>query len=198
MGKIAVTTTPGNNSVLVDVSAGPVGQGNAALAPITEQVGVLQKTILALTNVPVSVISITTGNGVGGTKLYTLPKGRVNFLGAHAELTLSIASAQQADFTDGTPEGDVGIGTLAPANADALGTDGTDDDFATAAAFTMAAFAGSVDCASEPNGHKDGSSTAVPIFVNMLVDAADIDDGVTTTVLVSGTVTVYWFKIGDN
>ena len=66
-----------------------------------------------------------------------------------ADLSLAVASAKQADFTDATPEGDAGIGSVAPENADALGTDATDDDFATATAFTMSAFAATVDCPSE-------------------------------------------------
>jgi hypothetical protein len=116
----------------------------------------------------------------------------VRFLGASAELTISIATAKQADF-EATPEGDIGIGTVAPANADALGTDATDDDIATAAAFTMAA--GFTDDVSLVSEGVQLLPTAEEIFVNVLVDAGDIDDDKTTEVLINGTVTLTWASL---
>lgn len=158
----------------------------------------LRKTILRLSSVPVSVTSVTTGAGVGGTKIYDFPAGRLLVLGCMADLSLQIAAADQAAFTDATPEGDVGIGTVAPANADAFGTDATDDDFATGTAFVMAAYAdASVQCPSENSLQKDGTSTAIDMYLNMLVDAVDIDDSTTTTVYASGIVTFYWINLGD-
>lgn len=160
--------------------------------------GAVHKTVLTLTNTPVSVVSVTTGNGVGGTLLYTFPAGYIANHGCTANLSISVAAADQADFTDATPEGDIGIGTAAPANADALGTDATDDNFATAAAFTMSSYADtSVVLPPEASANYNGTSTPVPLYLNVLVDAADIDDGVTTEVLVSGTVTVVWSALGD-
>lgn len=159
--------------------------------------GILHKTILRLESVPVSVVSVTTGAGVGGTKIYDFPQGRLNVLGTMADLTAVIASGDQADFTDATPEGDIGIGTVAPANADALGTDATDDDLATATAMTMAAYSDDVQCPSEAALQFDGTTTAKDLFVNMLVDAADIDDDTTSTVYVSGVVVITWTNLGD-
>jgi hypothetical protein len=198
MGKIAVQTE-GNNSVFVDSEMTKTGVAplTAAVASVEEVAGMVHKTRITLSNVPVTVISVTTGNGVGGTTVYTLPKGRISYLGGRASLGLSIATAKQADFTDGTPEGDIGVGTLAPANADALGTDATDDDLMTAAAFVAAAFvAPAVEHPSEVAQHFNGSSTAKNVVVTVLVDAADIDDGVTTEVLISGTIEFYWVYLG--
>lgn len=159
----------------------------------------VHKTILKLTDVPVSIVSVTTGNGVGGRTLYTMPQGRIAFLGGMANLSCRVHADDQEDYTDATPEGDLGIGTLAPANANALGTDATDDNLCTAAAFTMAAFEdASVHCASEASGQQfDGTSTPKDVVLTALVDAADIDDGVTTTLLVSGTVELLWSNLGD-
>jgi hypothetical protein len=161
-------------------------------------VGALKQTVFTLTNMPISVVSVSTGNGVGGTQIYDFPAGRILHLGTMAELSVSIATAKQADFTDATPEGDLGIGTLAPANADALGTDATDDNFGTAAAFTMSSYADpSVSLQSEPTTQFNGTGTAINLFLNALVDAADIDNDVTTEILVSGTITVHWINLGD-
>lgn len=154
--------------------------------------------VFDLVNVPVPVVSVTTGRGVGGLKLYTLPAGRILFFGAMGEISLSIASGKQADFTDATPEGDIGLGSLAPANADALGTDATDDDYCTAIDFTMSSYAvASRNLISEATQHFDGTSTAKPVFLNLAVDAADIDDGVTTEVLATGRITFHYLNLGD-
>lgn len=156
------------------------------------------RTVFTLVDMPISVVSVTTGNGVGGTQLYTFPAGRIIHFGSMANLSVRVATAKQADFTDATPEGDLGLGTLAPANADALGTDATDDNFATAAGFTMSSYADtSVVLPSEATAHYDGTGTAIPLFLNALVDAADIDNDVTTEILVSGTITVTWTNLGD-
>jgi hypothetical protein len=163
-----------------------------------EGVGPYRKTVLVLDEVPLAIVSVTTGNGVGGKKLYTFPAGRLAHFGTMANLSIKVAAAKQADFTDATPEGDLGIGTVAPANADALGTDATDDNFATAAAFTMAAYASAVvGLPSEAIQQFNGTGTPVPLFVNALVDAADIDNDVTTEVLVSGEIVVHWANLGD-
>ena len=157
--------------------------------------GVLHKTVLTLASTPLSVVSVTTGNGVGGVKLYDMPAGYIKVLGCTADL--SIAVETEADFTDGTPEGDLGIGTVAPANADALGTDTTDDNIGTATAFTMSAYAATCDVPPDGDVYLDGTSTAVDVYLNALVDAADIDDDTTTNLLVSGTVTLVWVNLGD-
>jgi hypothetical protein len=157
----------------------------------------INKTVLDLGSTPLSVTSITTGAGVGGVKIYDFPQGRILVLGCMADLILTIDAADQADFTDATPEGDIGIGSVTPANADALGTDATDDDFATATAFTMSAYTASPQVPSEASLQFDGTSTALDMFVTLLVDAADIDDGVTSTVYVSGKVVFHWINLGD-
>jgi hypothetical protein len=194
-GTAAVTLTNQSTSEIAAESAGTVPIGTVTAEELGDNV--IHKTLLRLTSVPVSVASVTTGNGVGGTKIYDFPEGRLNVLGTMADLSFVIAADDQADFTDATPEGDAGIGTVAPANADALGTDATDDDFATSTALTMAAYSANVQCPSEAALQFDGTSTAIDMYVNLLIDAADIDDGVTTTVYASGTVIVTWTNLGD-
>lgn len=157
--------------------------------------GVIHKSVITLDSLQVDVTSVTTGAGVGGTKIYDFPEGYIHVLGCTADL--SIAVLTEADFTDGTPEGDVGIGTVAPANADALGTDATDDDIATATPFTMSAYAATVDLPPDGSVFLDGTSTAKDVYLNAYVDAADIDDDTTGELLFSGTVTIVWVNCGD-
>lgn len=185
------------NEVAVFGPGNTAGAGNGSTVSVVEKGdGVFHQTEITLASTPVSVVSVTTGNGVGGTKVYDLPEGHINVLGCVGDLSLAVET--QADFTDGTPEGDVGIGSAAPANADALGTDATDDDYGTATAFTMASYAATVDVPPDSAAAKfDGTSTPKDVYVNVLVDAADIDDDTTTNVLVSGTIKLTWINLGD-
>lgn len=193
-GTAAITLLNLSNDQLVP----PLGLPNGVTVTATEDgSGLINKTILNLASTPLSVASITTGNGVGGVKIYDFPQGRILMLGCMADLILTIDAGDQADFTDATPEGDVGVGSVTPANADGLGTDATDDDFSTATAFTMAAYSAAPQIPSEAALQFDGTSTALDMFVNALVDAADIDDGVTSTVYVSGKIVCHWINLGD-
>lgn len=179
------------------VTTAGIGAKNGATVSVVEEGnGLVHKTILTLTATPLEVISVTTGNGVGGIKIYDLPAGFIKILGSTSDLSLGVAT--EDDYTDNAPEGDISIGTLAPANADALGTDATDDNIGTATAWTMTAFVdSSINVPPEADLLLDGTSTAADILVNALVDASDIDDGTTTDLEVTGTVTVYWINLGD-
>ena len=193
-GTAAVTLRDFSTDVVAEL-----GAGSPVINVTAEELGdgAMHKTLLRITSLPITVISVTTGNGVGGSKIYDFPEGQLNVLGTVSDLSLVIAEADQADFTDATPAGDIGVGTLAPANADALGTDATDDNFSTAVALTMAAYSSSSQLVSEAALIHDGTSTAIDMLVNILIDAADIDDDTTSTVYVSGTVLIHWMNLGD-
>ena len=177
-----------------------VGTRNGTGVNVKETViGNFHSTEFTLVNAPLAVVSVTTGAGVGGLKIYDFPEAYINVLGTTASLSLSVATANQADFTDNAPEGDLGIGTVLPADADALGTDATDDDICTAAAFTMAAWT-DASIVNPPDAATlllNGSATAKDVNVTILVDAADIDDGVTSEILCSGTIKMTWLNLGD-
>src|SRR5690606_36434790 len=166
-----------SNELMVVGPGATAGAGNGGTVSVVEKGdGVLHQTILTLTNTPVAIAAVTTGNGVGGTKVYDFPAGHINVLGTVGNLSISVAADEQENFTDNAPEGDIGIGSAAPANADALGTDATDDDYGTATAFTMASFVdSSVTVPPDSAAYKlDGTGTAKDVYVNVLVDAADI------------------------
>lgn len=182
----------------METTAG-VGAKNGATVAVQEKGdGVIHQTVLTLSSTPCPIVSVTTGAGVGGIKVYDAPEGHWRLIGATASLSLLVASAKEADYTDNTPEGDYGVGTVTMANADAMGTDATDDDICTATTFTMTAFAQAAKgLAPEAAANFDGTSTAKDIVVNCLVDAADIDDDTTSEIEVSGTITLTWINLGD-
>lgn len=180
------TQTPVNNQAYI-------GTGSGTGLTVTEYGdGIYHHTLFTFAAYSVPVTSVTTGNGVGGKLFYTFPPGLIRHLTTQGSLTISVGAGQQADFTDATPEGDLGVGTVAMANADTFGTDATDDDFGTGQPFTMSSFSGSVTMPSEATANFDGNVTAVKLNMNVLVDAADIDNDVTTSVNISGVVWVNW------
>lgn len=180
------------------VGAGSSPQATISVEEKLDQSGQIHKSILTLTDCPLPIVSVTTGNGVGGLKIYDMPTGYIKFLGGDADLSIEVHADNQADYTDNTPEGQLAVGTVAPANADALGTDATDDNLLTAADFTMAAFADAeVLLAAEADLEINGLGTAVDVYLNGLVDAADIDDDTTSEILVSGRIVLIWQNMGD-
>lgn len=188
-----------NQTTGLMTSAFGAGAKNGSTVSVVERGnGIVHQTVLTLASTPCPQVSVTTGAGVGGIKVYDAPEGHWRLLGATASLSLAIASAKEADFTDNTPEGDYGVGTVSMANADAFGTDATDDDICTGTTFTMTAFAQAAQgLAPEAAANFDGTSTAKDIFVNILTDAADIDDDTTSEIEVSGTITLTWINLGD-
>lgn len=175
----------------------PVDSSVPGAVVATSGSGSAKQTTITLTDLPVPIVSVTTGAGIGGTEVYEFPQGYAGFLGCVANLTGRVAVADQADFTDATPEGDIGVGSLAITDADAFGTDATDDDYATGAAFIMAAYAfPNVVCPPEAARALNNSVTPNKVFVNALVDAGDIDDSVTTEILISGTIVLSWNDLG--
>jgi len=178
------------------------GAGAAAASGVVAQESggaAMHRTVLTLTDVVVPSVTVTTANGFGGTKIYDFPAGMIQHLGMFANLSIRVATAEEPDFTDNTPEGDIGLGSVIIANADAMGTDATDDDFATAAAFAMTAFLDpAVPLPTEATANFDGTSTPIDLNLNVLVDAADQDDDNSSEVLISGTITFTWTNLGDN
>ncbi len=161
--------------------------------------GAFHKTVFTLTDVLIPQASITTAAGVGSIKIYDFPTGAIFRMGCTADLAITIAAAEQADFTDNTPEGDIGIGSITMANDDAFGTDATDDDWGTAQTYVMSAWADAdVAISAEAAVMLADGGTDADLFLSALTDAGDIDDGVSSAgITVNGTITVLWANCGQ-
>lgn len=179
------------------------GAGSASLATVSAVEKVdgakqLHKVTLTLADVPVPIVSSGDANGVGGVNLYTLPEGIVKVLQGVGHLSLSIDAAEQANFTDATPEGDIGVGTVSIANEDAFGTDATDDDILTGTGFVCSSYADSdIDLPFDAEAVLDGTEAAKSLYLNVLVDNADLDNAAETEVLISGEITLIYQNLGD-
>lgn len=161
-----------------------------------EQTGGLIKSTFTLTaaNVPV-----TDGAGAGsyGTlKLFTFPAGSVTHLGCRQNYT---AFAEGADLTTGAGDAAfvIGLGTVAVAAAadGALTTTSVDIGSATAT-ITLSGGTGTGTKTSHTATAADGTSTNATLNLNWSGTAATID--ASSTIAVTGTITVLWAMLGDD
>jgi hypothetical protein len=156
-----------------------------------QSAGPVNKLILTLTNLPVTVAN-TTGASFGGVKLFDFPKGRLLILGSTADLDFNWAGTDIA----AAGSGDFALGTTISADA-TLG--GTDVDLLPSSAMTdpFVAGVGRGVGALAASAQFDGTGTAKDANLNIIIDDADVSDAATDVVLVSGTITIVWGNLGD-
>jgi hypothetical protein len=167
-----------------------IGTANGAtVAAIEYGDGVLHKTVLTLTNCPVTLVKNGTSTGGGGTKIYDFPAGLVLPLGGTSDLT--VANALDKSF-------------LASVGSAAAGTDGTltstEISFLPSTAATTSTGAGTCKMKSTvtiptPGAPLDGTNTAVDMFLNACLNA---DATGAEALTFSGTITIFWLNFGDN
>jgi hypothetical protein len=175
----------------------PSGTGNGAVNPskgITAAEyggGVVHRTVLTLAATPV-VVGNTTGASFGGLKLYDFPEGRILVLGVTADLDFDWSGEDVA--VDGS--GDFSLGTTITSDA-TLST--TDVDLLPSTALTdpFVAGVGEGKGALAASAQFDGTTTAKDANINIIIDDADVEDGASDTVDVSGTITLHWINLGD-
>jgi len=174
------------------------GQGTVAGTGVSSReygIGAIRKTVFTFTDAEVTMADEAGVVAYGGLKIYDMPAGAILFFGATADLDVTLTAAGiNADW-----DGDFGIGTVTASNNATLAT--TEQNIlpttATPQASGSATTANGQSTATE-NAVIDGTSTAVDVYVNFLVDDADHDITSTPTNLVlNGTVTILWVNLGD-
>lgn len=178
------------SSDLTDIgSATSVTTGHVAARTIGS--GPWFKTILTLTSVAVTMTDEAGVVAYGGVKLYDLPEGAILFGGAVADLDITASGGINANF-----DGDFGVGTVTASNNATLAT--TEQNIipttATPQAVSSVTTANGKSTATE-NAVVDGTSTALDVYLNFLVDDADQNGGGTITV--TGTISILWCNLGD-
>lgn len=180
-----VLTAPSSTGVGAAAGTGVVAseQGN----------GVIQKTVLTLTNTPVVLADNAGVVAYGSLKIYDFPQGAINFLGATANLAITKSSAGvNADF-----DGDFSLGSVAANNGATLAT--TEQNIIPTTP-TPQAVSGVTSAKGQSTAglYLDGTGTAVDLYLNMLVDDADHDvTGTPCNLIANGTITVLWTNLGD-
>lgn len=173
----------------------PYGAGAVAAATITaveKGDGHSHQTVLTLADFPVTVGN-TSGASFGGAKIYDFPAGRIGVRGVTASLGFNWAGQDIA----ATGSGDYSLGTTQTADAT---LNSTDVNLLPSTAMTDPFVAG----VGAPTGNAlaaaaqfDGTTTAIDAFLNIIIDDADVADGASDVVLVSGTITITWDNLGD-
>lgn len=166
------------------VTADETGLGNVHTTVLT-----FAAQAIALTDVPGTV-------AYGGMKVYDFPEGAILFKGAVADLAVAKSSSGvnadwEGDFSLGTASA-AGDASLTIAEADLIPSTGTP------AADQGATTAKGVSTSNEAPKILDGTAAAKSVYLNFLVDDADHD--VTTTpcnLVVTGTITISWERLGD-
>lgn len=168
---------------------GAVPSAVAAYVTAREVGDVARQLILTLVACPVTLVKNGTSTGGGGTKLYDFPAGMVLPKGGSSNLT--IAAAGDKSFL-------AGVGSAA---ADTGGTiTSTEISFLPSTAATTSSGAGTckmkaTSTTPTPGGWLDGTSTAIPVYLNSCLNA---DATGVEALTFSGTITINYELGGDN
>jgi sucrose-6-phosphate hydrolase SacC (GH32 family) len=155
--------------------------------------GAFNRETFTFVNTPVTLADAAGAIAYGGLNFADLPAGAIVVMGATANLAVTKSAAGvNADW-----DGDFSIGTVTASNNASLAT--TEANIIASTATPQAA-AGATTAKGRSTAavYLDGTSTAVELFLNFLVDDADHDVTTTATNLIlNGTVTVLWANLGD-
>lgn len=173
----------------------PNGVGTAGTGVTATEVGYgpFHQTTLVLSDVSVTVGN-TSGVSFGGTKIYDFPAGRILVHGCTAaDISFDLTDAGNVTPIAITHGGDIAIGTT-------VAGDGTltNADVDLIPSTSIDPISGGVaGAALSASAQFDGTGTAKDAFFNILIDDADVGDGASDVILVSGTVTITWVQLGD-
>lgn len=167
--------------------------GTAAATAIESAAGIIRQTLLTLSDVPVTVGN-TTGVSFGSQLVYTFPEGRILLLGATmGGISFDLTDEGNATPIDDTMGGDVSLGSTAAGDGTLTGAD-VDIIPATSIDPISAGITGAALAAS---AQFNGTTTPVPVYLNVLIDDADVADTASDVILVSCLVTLTWVNLGD-
>lgn len=171
------------------LGVGSIPSTAAPYVTVREIGDAVRQLIFTLTDLPVTLVKNGTSTGGGGTKIYDFPAGLIQPVGGSSNLT--IAAAGDASF----------LASVGSAAADTGGTLATTEiSFLPSTAATTSSGAGtckmkSTSTTPTPGAPLDGTSTAVPVYLNAALnaDATGIE-----ALTFSGTITLTVINHGDN
>jgi hypothetical protein len=148
-------------------------------------------TILTFTSRSITMTDEAGVVAYGGTKVYDFPAGLILIRTAVANLTITKSgSGINADF-----DGDFGVGTTTAGNNNALATTEQNIIPTTATPQAVAGVTTAKGFNAAAIAPLDGTSTAIDVYINGLIDDADQDGG--GAWLISGALTLIWDLGGD-
>lgn len=172
---------------------GAGAENGATVSVVESSNGLMNKTVLTLDETSVTAAN-TTGASFGSVKLYDFPAGCILVLGASANLTfdwstdLGIALDGSGDFSIGSTA--TAEATLATTEVNLVPSSAMEDN---ATADGVKRGVGSSTAAT----YLDGTTTAADVYLNIIIDDADVANADSSPILVSGTLTLFWINLGD-
>lgn len=202
------TRTDNNAKGIDDDTIDSVGAltSKTGLSVVEKGDGAIHKTIITLASMSMASTDGTTpatDGAWGAQALYTFPTGRIVLLGSHVQFPLAglvAVTGGGTGFSD-TADFEIGIGSVAAAQAVSFDLNGGDEEDIIAA--MVAALTSKTSDAIETGmGGSvtpiDGTGGSYTAYLNFrTVD--DLDHGTTAdALLVSGTLTFLWSLLGDD
>jgi hypothetical protein len=152
---------------------------------------VVHKTVLTLAAVAQTITNTTAE--YAGSLIYTFPAGRILLLGT----TGSIQQTTTSVIANSIAAGATGAWSLGSEEASATSLTGTMVDLLPSTAYTSSATINVAAAVSSgalaASAQFDGTTTAVPVYLNTAIATGTIDG----TQTLSGTITFAWVNLGD-
>jgi len=140
-----------------------------------------------------ATIGNTTGVSFGGVKLFTFPAGRILVYGVTADLdALGLADSGNATPIVAGMGGDWALGTTVAGDCT---ISGADEDALPETSWDP--FSGTPGAALAASAQFDGTSTAIAMWLNLIIDDGDVANTASDVLTFSGTVTITWADLGD-
>jgi hypothetical protein len=154
----------------------------------------MRQTVLQLVNHLVTVGN-TTGVSFGGSEIYAFPEGRIHVLGCvRKPITFDLSNAGNVTPIAGTMGGDVALGSSAPDDGTLTGSD---VDFNGSTSIDPIS-GGAAGAALSAAAVFDGTSSAIKLYANVLIDDADVADGSSDVIgLNCDAIVITWVNLGD-
>lgn len=171
-------------------STGGTGAGTGVTTDTSEG---FTKTVLTFKNTPLPLIDAAGVVAHCGLKIFDFPAGSIAIQGA----TTNIVLTKSAAGVNATWNGDFALGSVVAA-ADATLTSTEANVIPSTATPPAVAGVSSAKGRSTAQVVLDGTTTAIDLYFNILVDDADQDVTTTPTNLIAnGKVTIIWANMGD-
>lgn len=173
---------------------------SATVVPNEYGDSLIHQTLLSYAALPVTTGN-TTGASFGSKQVYTLPQGRifvVSNLAYFNQITFNTAAGVDGDIAGGG-SGDYSMGSTATADAT---LSSTDVDLLPSTAMLDPFVAGvgrsNVGSALAAAAAFDGTTTALSLYLNAIIDDADVADGAASdNVYFTGWSRLTWIFLGD-
>jgi hypothetical protein len=189
-------TNPGNSVKLAYGQGAGAKNGASVVAVEYGLEGVLHKTVLTCTATPLTFGDEAGQGQYGGVKVYDFPAGLISVLGATIKGAITLTAPAIATW-----DGDVGLGVEAPTDhqdvANKTGSVLQATSTTTAVGRVATTNAASAATALSESGARwlDGRSSAVDLFLNLLIDDNGAHDN-TITGAFTGTIEFAWINLG--